>query len=266
MGMNTIRSHPWRLRDRAGVRIRAARQAAAAQRAADVRRPARQAVAAQAVAAGRRLPAATYWRRRFVAMTIGLAVLALISWAFSGALGGGAAQPGPGQQDQTGSGAAARGTASPAAGHPASGAAAAPAAAGQHGQAGQPQPCQHGDVVLSLFSSQQSYGRGQLPQFSVDVVTIEPQTCTFNVGAAHVALVIRSGSVRVWNSADCVQGAGNLVSDLQRGVPTVLPISWDRKASGPGCPAESARMPAGSYTATVSDGWLTSNSVTFKIS
>src|ERR1700689_1734172 len=37
-----------------------------------------------------RPPAATYWRRRFVALVIGLSVLALVAWALSGAMGGSA--------------------------------------------------------------------------------------------------------------------------------------------------------------------------------
>lgn len=223
--------------------------------------------------------AATYWRRRLVALLSGLAVLALITWAFTGALGGGngssAAQPGStsaGQHAGRGSGqgsghpAAAAG---PAAGGTATRAHANAAPHGRHGSRaayGHPRPCPAGSVVLSLFSSQQSYGAGALPQFSVDVVATARQTCTFNVGARHVALIIRAGSVRVWSSADCVQGTGNLTSDLQRGVPTVLPISWNRQASAPGCPAGTSRMPAGTYTATVSDGTLTSNAVTFRIS
>jgi hypothetical protein len=276
MGMNTLRNYPWGRRTWGSLRIGAARRPARPQRSA---------------------LAATYWRRRFVALMIGMAVLALIAWAFSGALGGGTAagtgtgsgggssQSGAGQRQsgsgQSGSGQGGSGqggsgqkgsgqggggqhgsavtgtTASPAAG----------AGPGTHGgRAGQPGACRHGDVVLSLSVSQQSYLAGQLPQFNVDVVATAPQACTFNVGARHVALVIRAGSVRVWSSADCVQGAGDLVSDLARGVPTVLPISWNRRASSPGCPATSAQMPAGTYTAAVSDGSLASNSVTFRIS
>ncbi len=223
--------------------------------------------------------AATYWRRRFVALLSGLAVLGLITWAFTGALGGGngssAGQPGSksaGQHAGRGSGqgsgqqAAAAG---PAAGGTATKAQANAAPHGRHGNRaayGHPRPCPAGSVVLSLFSSQESYGAGALPQFSVDVVATARQTCTFDVGARHVALIIRAGSVRVWSSADCVQGTGNLTSDLQRGVPTVLPISWNRQASAPGCPAGTSRMPAGTYTAAVSDGTLTSNPVTFRIS
>jgi hypothetical protein len=214
---------------------------------------------------------------------IGLAVLALIAWAFSGAIGGGGpaagtssgssgsgvSQQGRGGNGGTGqAGGGSGGRAGPAA-HGAAGRDHAGSTAGRprgRAAAAGPKSCRHGDVVLSLSSSQESYSVGQLPQFSVDVVATARQTCTFNVGASHVALVIRSGPVRVWSSADCVQGAGDLVSELQRGVPTMLSISWNRQASSPGCPTPAAQMPAGVYTATVADGSLASNTVDFRIS
>jgi hypothetical protein len=212
--------------------------------------------------------AAMYWRRRLVALTIGLAVLALISWAFSGALGlgggggtaagtGRAAKAGTGQGGHQG-GVAGVGQSSPATSTSPT-ASPSPTATG-------PAACPHGSVVLSLFSAQQSYGPGELPQFSVDVVQTGRPTCTFNVGADHVVLLITRGKRRVWSSADCVQGAGDLVTDLQRGVPTVLPISWNRVPSSPGCHAEAAELRSGAYSATATDGWLASNSVTFRIS
>jgi hypothetical protein len=286
MGMNTLRNHKWNQRGQGGIpRLR-------------IRRPQRPA----AVQRIQRVPqAAVYWRRRFVALLIGLAVLALVAWAFSGAVGGsgapagasgGSAQSGAGQQANGGAGQAGAGQAGTGqagagqagtghggngdsgAGHggtgsPASRKAGAGAASGRHGKrtrVTRPRPCPSGDVVLSLFTSQENYTVGQMPQFDVNVVATADQTCTFNVGARHVALIIRAGSVRVWGSADCVQGAGNLVSDLQRGVPTVLPISWNRQASSPGCPNTSSQMRAGTYSAAVADGGLVSNSVTFRIS
>src|SRR6202050_2089355 len=36
---------------------------------------------------GREHGAMTYWRRRFIALTVGLGILSLIAWAFSGTLG-----------------------------------------------------------------------------------------------------------------------------------------------------------------------------------
>jgi hypothetical protein len=237
-------------------------------------------------------PAATYWRRRLVALAAGMAALALISWALSGALGGGGSSSASGSsghgmphggsghgggQGTGGHGGAGHGGGGQGGGSAGSAVATGSASAGASDavQTGHrrhrrvptgPQPCAHGDVVLSLFSSQESYADGQLPQFTVDVVATGGPTCTFDVGAKHVTLIIRSGSVRVWNSADCAQGTGDLNSDLQRGVPTVLPITWNRQASAPGCPPEQGLMPAGTYTAEVSDGWLASNVVSFRIS
>jgi hypothetical protein len=223
--------------------------------------------------AGRqRFPQAVYWRRRLVALLIAMAVLSLITWAFFGALGlsagpsgvvaghrgtspGGTAPGGAGQV-----GASSSNIQSPTV-SPAVPAAARPAAARSAAW-----PCSRGDVVLSLVASQPAYASPRLPQFSIDVVGTGGPTCTFDVGAGHVALVIRSGSVRVWSSGDCPQGSGSLVLDLQRGVPTTLSITWNRQASSPGCRGPSSAMPAGTYSATVTDAGLESNSVTFRLS
>jgi len=120
--------------------------------------------------------------------------------------------------------------------------------------------------VLSLFSSQNGYGPGQVPEFDVDVVSTSARTCAFNVGPKFLALIITAGGKRIWSSADCVAGRGSLLTDLARGVPTVLPLSWDRQSSAPGCAVTSRPVSAGSFTAAASDGGLASNSVTFKLS
>jgi len=229
--------------------------------------------------AGRqRFPQAVYWRRRAVALLIAMAVLSLITWAFFGALGlsagpSGAApshrgtshgQAGPGGSGPGGAGQGAAGgsnTQSPNSGSAGLGAGANPAAS----SGSRPRPCSRGDIVLSLLASQRAYASPRLPQFSIDVVGTGQPTCTFNVGARHVALVIRSGSVRVWSSADCPQGSGSLLLDLQRGVPTTLSITWNRQTSSPGCTGPSSAMPAGTYSATVTDGGVASNSVTFRL-
>ncbi len=265
MGMNTFRYHRWRERIGGDLRPEGGWPARrwSLRRRADQRQAGRE----------RDPLAAMYWRRRLVALTVGLAVLAVIAWAFNGAIGGMAT---PGGSTATGSGSGSGGSGSGSG----SGGSGSGAGAGQQQDLGggsgttpsasaspqaTPSACPHGDVVLSLINAQPTYGRGQLPQFTVDVVATGGPTCTFNVGASHIALVIRSGGERVWSSADCVQGAGDLVTDLQRGVPTVLPISWNRQPSAPGCRAQSGSVPDGIYTATAADGWLRSNTVTFRI-
>jgi hypothetical protein len=120
-------------------------------------------------------------------------------------------------------------------------------------------------VVLSLFSSQDSYGRGQLPEFDVDVVSTSAPTCAFNVGPRFLTLVITAGGKRIWSSADCVAGPGSLLTNLARGVPTVVPLSWDRETSAPGCRVTSRQVTPGSFAAAASDGDLASNPLTFTL-
>ena len=199
-----------------------------------------------------------------------MAVLSLLTWAFLGALGLSAGPSVPsahhgasqGQGTTGGSGPSGAGQGGVGGGNTqSSNSNARPAAR----SGSRPRTCSRGDVVLSLLASQPAYASSRLPQFSIDVVGTGQPTCAFNVGARHVALVVRSGSVRVWSSADCPSGSGSLVLDLQRGVPTTLSITWNRQTSSPGCSGPSSAMPAGTYSATVSDGALTSNSVTFRL-
>jgi hypothetical protein len=247
----------------------------------------------------------TYWRRRFLALVVGIAVLAMVAWAFSGVLsarGGGGPAAGTGHGSHVsgtrgyrthgsgahGSGAAASGasgsggtpgsgaapqasassTPTPSAGPPAGPAPTFPAPGPAQAAGSAPGPtraCKPGDVVLTLFSSQDSYGLGQLPEFNVNVVSTSARTCAFNIGPKFLALVITAGRKRIWSSADCVAGRGSALTDLARGVPTVLPVSWARETSAPGCTVTSRPVPAGSFTAAASDGGLASNPVTFKL-
>jgi hypothetical protein len=234
----------------------------------------------------------TYWRRRFFALIAGLAILAVVAWAFSGVVGGSranlAASSGrdsprhrthPGGTVSAGSrsagvsdsGAATKASPPSPVVSSAAGTTLASPSPGQTQAAG-PAPqgparaCSPDDVVISLFSSQASYGPGQLPEFSVDVVSTSARTCVFNVGPRFLALVITAGGKRVWSSADCVAGRGSLQTDLARGVPTAVPLSWDREWSAPRCKAPSREVTTGSFAAAASDGGLVSNSLTFKLS
>ena len=253
MLMNTLRNYHWSQH----LRVRAKR--------------------ADRPAGRQRFPQAVYWRRRLVALLIAMAVLSLITWAFLGALGlsTGTSGAAPGLRGTSHGGTAPGGSGPAGAGpggarpsniqSPTSGPARSGSGARRAGSGAGPRSCSSGGVVLSLLASQPAYPSPRLPQFSIDVVGTGRPTCTFNVGARHVALVIRSGSVRVWSSADCPRGSGSLVLDLQRGVPTALSITWNRQTSSPGCTGPSSAMPAGTYSATVTDDGLDSNPVTFRL-
>jgi hypothetical protein len=206
----------------------------------------------------------TYWRRRCVALVVGLTVLALVTWAVSGALGGSAPAVNSGATKSLHGGSAPSPAGAASGGAPSHGTASSSPPAGATA-AGALSPCPPGDVVLSLFSSQASYSLRQSPEFEVDVVSTASQTCTFDIGARHVWLKVMTGSVHVWSSADCAEGQASLVTDLHRGVPTVVPIGWDGQIAGPGCPGPGATAARGTYTAVASDGSQTSNSLAFRI-
>jgi hypothetical protein len=259
--------------------------------------------------------AATYWRRRFFALVVGLAIFAVLAWSVSGAIGGpkairpaaneitghqhhhagkgplsGRPRPATAAHQSTGPSPQPSGSAGNSPGghhqraaspHQARKARRSPrqARTGQKQPAGATRPARHGggsaygrpracarrSVVISLFASQVSYPAHARPVFDLDVVSTEGRTCTFNVGARYLALVIKAGKNRVWSSADCLQGRKSLFTDLVKGVPTALSISWDRRTSAPGCKLGSSPVPTGIYVATAVSGTLTSNKEIFRL-
>jgi hypothetical protein len=116
-----------------------------------------------------------------------------------------------------------------------------------------------------LFTSQLSYSAGQEPEFQVDVVSTASKTCTFDIGSGHLWLQISAGKTSVWSSANCAEGEASLVTELYRGVPTVLTIGWKVHASSAGCPVPGAPAGRGTYTAEAKDGLTASNPITFRI-
>jgi hypothetical protein len=239
----------------------------------------------------RSVSADAYWRRRLFALAAGLAVLGLLAWAVGGASARptaattplhhhnapnpsgpatgaspipSAASPSP---SPSGSGQSRRharhGNHASQATKPKAKHTPAPAAAGAHSHGGD---CQAADVVLTLTETSNSYGPGARPQFGIDVVSTAPQTCTFNVGTRHLTLLVKSGGVRVWNSADCAGKSGaSSVAKLKRGVPLQLQMTWGRRLSSPGCAVPRAVARPGAYTVTASAGQLHSHTLVFDL-
>ena len=148
-------------------------------------------------------------------------------------------------------------------------------AAGGAGKTGAGQAAGHGsilpafcgqrDIVLSVFAGQTQFGPKDSPTFELSIVSTQPAECTFNIGSAHLILVIKEGPATIWSSADCPTGTPSLDAALARGVPTVVTVTWNRKTSAPGCSTRSSRVPPGSYTATAKDGPLTSQPIPIRL-
>jgi hypothetical protein len=238
--------------------------------------------------------AGTYWRRRFIVLVVGFVVFGLAAWALSAALAvtttgagnagsgnarAGAGRPGHaragrhGQHHHPESRSSGRGRTNartsaavqPAASPPGSSASTSPAGqATGHGEI-LPAFCARSDIVLSLSTGETQFGPRQWPAFDINVVSTQQAECSFNIGSRRLALVIREGPARIWDSADCVTGTGGLDAALKRGVPTVLAVTWNRRTSAPGCSSPTAMVPPGTYTAYAVEGNLTSQPVTFRL-
>jgi hypothetical protein len=242
-----------------------------------------------------------YWRRRLFALAAGLGVLGLLAWAVGGATShqnatttsmtshsttvtlppistSPAASPSPtGSPSPTTSGSA---SPSPSATTSDGKPSASPSpttksspksstAATKHDAAVAVTPgggCPVGSTVVTLTANGSSYGAGSHPRFTLDVVSTASEPCTFNVGARYLTLVIKSGGVRVWGSADCGASAGVSIAHLSRGVPYQRIITWDRMLSSPGCRLARTAAQPGTYTAEASEGTLHSGTVVFVLS
>jgi hypothetical protein len=209
----------------------------------------------------------SYWRRRTFALAVGLAVLGLLAWACSGALGGvkpptpsPAAVPPLAALPQATAGQTAAAGATPAAtptsttaprGHKPGMTRAGAAARARHRMSGD---CPPGAVVITLHASQRTFYRRTRPRFTIETVNTGRPACAFDLGPRSLQLVIRSGGTRIWGSADCAHGTGPGAVHLARGVPLTTEVVWNRHRSRPGCRAVGASASPGEYVATVVSG------------
>lgn len=102
--------------------------------------------------------------------------------------------------------------------------------------------CARRDIVLSLFTSQASYGRKARPRFDVFAVSTAAAGCTLTFGPRAVRVIVTSRGHVVWNSAVCDPPAAKRVR-FTLGVPRLVTVTWNRGAARPaGC---AGWLPAG---------------------
>ncbi|GGM72984.1 hypothetical protein GCM10010106_19250 [Thermopolyspora flexuosa] len=201
-----------------------------------------------------------YWRRRVSVLTALLIVVAAVVWACT-RTSGESAEAGPGSATAGPSAL----VASPAAGGAPDGVAGpspTPRAERRSGDA----RCAEEDIVVHLEGLQEVYPPGVRPRFVVMLVNTGEEPCVLDVGPRALDLRITSGSDRVWSSADCVGGEeATKLHRLERGVPFVRSISWNRHRSGRDCSASHPEAKAGTYVATAVAGSLTSEKTVFHL-
>lgn len=209
-----------------------------------------------------------YWRRRMSVLVAVLVVVAVVAWACSTTGSGpqrtSSAQSSPSNStSSTGSGTSsepapdpllaglrtlAMGTAAPS---PSPTPKSSPVE--RHRNPGE--PCVEEELVLSLQGGrEQIYAGDARPGFMVTLVNTGSVMCTADVGPRAMEVRITSGADRIWSTADCVSGEGAEVKELQRGVPYVRSLEWDRRRSSSDCRAEPAAALPGTYVAVARMG------------
>ncbi|WP_449061568.1 hypothetical protein [Planomonospora algeriensis] len=209
-----------------------------------------------------------YWRRRLIALVAVLVVVAIVAWACS-ATGG----PESASKAQ-----AAPTSRSPApdpllATLPVAAITPTPTAPTPSPRPAKPVPrpkrpgdaCDAADLVLSLMGEGEVYGAGERPRFILTLVNTGKVMCTADVGPRTTEVRITSGDDRVWSSADCLSGETDDIRKLERGIPYVRQIQWDRRRSGSDCRAKRAEARPGTYVAVVRAPRLKSDKVVFHL-
>ena len=81
---------------------------------------------------------------------------------------------------------------------------------------------------------------------------------TADVGPRTMEVRITSGEDRIWSTSDCVSGEATEIKQLQRGVPWVRSLDWDRRRSSNDCRTGSPAAWPGTYVAAARMGKLRS--------
>jgi hypothetical protein len=226
---------------------------------------------------GRPADPSAYWRRRFFILGGALTVLAVLAWQFTGKGPSAATSAADGSSMAAlrageplpsaayGSPAAAPSLTTPAESPPAApsatqSSATASASAGAAGTS-----CAPGDIVLSLFTTQASYGQAAQPQFHVYAVSTASSPCQLPYGAGSVRVVVTRHGQVVWDSSACRPAAAKPVQ-FQLGVPQLLTVSWDRQATGPsGCAGSLPAGATGTFDAVAQTAGQSSHVRTFTL-
>jgi hypothetical protein len=229
-----------------------------------------------------------------MSLLAGLALIGLLAWAFAGGGGKTPTQPEGSSRTYHPVSAAAASLSAAASAHaaasagspgssasaaaralasglpsPSANAAASPGASASAGlEDGQLTPdglCAPGTVVLSLFSTRNSYSGGQDPKFAVYAVSTAAGVCTFDIGPGKLHLEVMSSGRVIWDSGDCARSDSTWVARLRRGIPVLESITWNRAITLPGCVTLASSARAGDYQAQAWTAAVSSAVLSFRL-
>ncbi|UQX10602.1 hypothetical protein [Candidatus Mycobacterium methanotrophicum] len=220
------------------------------------------------------LPPEIYWRRRGLALGIGvvavgivIAIVVAVLSSSAGAKTDGKSGAAAGQRPAGAAGAApeSKSPVVPPAGQNSDQPAETPTAAVQP-----PPVLKEGDdcpdstlAVLGLTNAPQ-YFIGDQPKFTMVVTNIGLVACKRDVGAAVLAAYVYSlDNKRLWSNLDCAPSNETLVKTFAPGEQVTTAVTWTGMGSAPHCPLPRPPIGPGTYNLVVQLGNLRSAAVPF---
>jgi hypothetical protein len=226
------------------------------------------------------LPAAVYWRRRWVALGSALAVIVVITWGIAAVT----STPDEPETIRRAALSAPQETSPPPAA-PLTAAllpatlppAAPPPGVSQPGAAGSvplipstpesepatstppqstpptteahPVPCTNDMIAVRAEVDGPEHPLGERMVLRLVVTNSSAQPCVRDLDPVRQEIVVWSadGSRRLWSSNDCSSAKGADLRTLAPGQPLAFTVRWAGRTSAPGCPARRDTLPAGEY-------------------
>lgn len=216
------------------------------------------------------LPSQIYWRRRALAVGIGVAVFAVVS-AIIFAVVHGSAGAQHSDAKKTAQGVDARNpeevktpVVPPSEGAPAPSptptAAVTPPPVLKEGD-----DCPDSTLAVKGITGPQ-YTVGEQPQFTMVVTNIGLVACKRDVGAAVLAAYVYSlDNQRLWSNLDCAPSNETLMKTFDPGEQVTTTVTWTGMGSAPQCPLPRQAIGPGTYNLVVQLGNLRSAAVPFML-
>lgn len=208
------------------------------------------------------LPAAVYWRRRLLVLSVlVLIILAIVYACTGGSEAGDQAEPAP-SDPETGSPTATATTTPSRTVTPTPTAFTLPVAAATG-------PCTNSELELTAVANPSNPTVGVGADFTLKIKNISNRTCVRDIGGAMQELMLRRGDVIVWSSDDCGANNDHFDEQFAPGHERTFTRRWDgyvtRSGSGEPACGLAVKPDTGSYELVARLGDLTSTPVTVDV-
>ncbi|MGW1870177.1 hypothetical protein ACWCPS_32130 [Streptomyces mauvecolor] len=109
--------------------------------------------------------------------------------------------------------------------------------------------CAPGSLTLTLRSTKTTFAPGEKPRLEVVVKNNSASTCKADLGPKGAVVTVTSTrNDRVWSTADCPAGAGDVFFQVPGASAVTHIVEWNRTQSAPGCVTPGAGVVApGTY-------------------